>query len=146
MCMRAASRFGRYRTISPLRTVRSGTSRRWALCWSRRAFSCSRRSSCWWLALIFVPLGQALADEFRESRRRILDYSINVGASLVGIALFALLSSLSAPPWTWVAGAAVFLLSLVSWRDWVETLSVAVSMAFATLLVASYDPPSAGQV
>lgn len=95
---------------------------------------------------IFVPLGQALADEFRASRRRVLDYSINVGASLVGIALFALLSVLAAPPWTWFAGAAVFLLPLVSWRDWKETLSVAVCMALAVLLVASYNPPSPAQV
>jgi SAM-dependent methyltransferase len=88
-------------------------------------------------ALVFVPLGQALAEEFRLSRRRLLDYSLNVGASLVGISLFALLSILGTSPAIWIAGATVLFLPL-AWKSWKETLLVVVPMACAVYLVSSY--------
>lgn len=96
-------------------------------------------------ALLFVPLGQALAAEFRLSRRRLLDYSLNVGASLVGIALFAALSVSELSPTVWFAGAGALLIVLGG-RSWVDRCLVGLPAALAAWLVSSYDAPSSGQV
>ena len=58
---------------------------------------------------IFLPLGRLLGRLLDDHPRTIWAYSVNVGGSLVGIGLFALLSALYSPPVVWLAVAAVML-------------------------------------
>jgi Methyltransferase domain len=59
------------------------------------------------LAACFVPLGHVVGRTLAGDRA-LLRYGLNLVGSLCGIALFAALSALSAPPWLWMALAAAF--------------------------------------
>lgn len=59
------------------------------------------------LAVCFVPLGHAVGRTL-QGEQPLLRYGLNLAGSLCGIALFAGLSALSAPPWLWMTLAAVF--------------------------------------
>jgi SAM-dependent methyltransferase len=86
------------------------------------------------IALIFVGPGQELGRALDAVPSRITAYAINLGASLVGIAAFALSSLGCLPPLAWFA---VGLAPLVPWRrpkgtlDWVN---LAAGTAVAVLL------------
>lgn len=79
----------------------------------------------------FMSIGQKLGELF-DSFKPLVAYSINVGASFVGIALFTLMSFLSLKPEIWVLTGA--LMSLYFWRKaWQIVLLIAcVGIAFAT--------------
>jgi SAM-dependent methyltransferase len=65
------------------------------------------------IALMFVGLGQVLGRAFAAYPNRVMGYTMNIGGSLVGIAVFSLLSFLQTPPFVWFliscAGIAYFL-------------------------------------
>ncbi|HZC24336.1 MAG TPA: hypothetical protein VE866_13420, partial [Candidatus Binatia bacterium] len=67
------------------------------------------------IATAFIPLGQLVGWYLEHSPRGVSAYSVNVLASLTGIAAFTLLSFLHQPPWVWfvIAGA---LSVLTFWR------------------------------
>src|SRR5690348_3930978 len=53
------------------------------------------------IALMFVGLGQVLGRAFDAYPNRVMGYTLNIGGSLLGIALFSLLSFLQTPPSVW---------------------------------------------
>ncbi len=53
------------------------------------------------ISLMFVGLGQVLGRAFDAYQNRLLAYTLNIGGSLAGIAGFAVLSLLRAPPPVW---------------------------------------------
>jgi hypothetical protein len=62
----------------------------------------------------FVPVGRLMGRLLDEHPRTILAYSVNVGGSLIGIWLFALLSAWYLPPPAWFAVAAALVLLLAA--------------------------------
>jgi hypothetical protein len=87
------------------------------------------------LAACFVPLGHAVGRTLAGDAA-LWRYGLNLVGSLCGIALFAALSALSAPPWLWMALAAAF--SCVGLREapsrWrIAGIATAVLAAAATL-------------
>jgi hypothetical protein len=69
------------------------------------------------LAACFVPLGHVVGRTL-EGEQPLLRYGLNLAGSLCGIALFALLSALSAPPWLWMALAAAATCVGLREADW----------------------------
>src|SRR6185369_11493186 len=63
------------------------------------------------LAITFVPFGQFVGWYLERSTKGVLAYSINVGASIVGIWIYTILCFYSTPPWVWFALLAVGLLA-----------------------------------
>jgi SAM-dependent methyltransferase len=53
------------------------------------------------IALMFVGLGQVLGRAFDAYPNRVIGYTLNIGGSLVGIALFSLIAFFQAPPAVW---------------------------------------------
>ena len=53
------------------------------------------------IALMFVGLGQVLGRAFDAFPNRIMGYTLNIGGSLTGIAVFSVISYLQAPPLVW---------------------------------------------
>jgi len=88
------------------------------------------------IALVFVGPGQELGRALDAVPSRIMAYMINLGASLVGIAAFALSSLACLPPLVWFA---VGLAPLVPWRrpkgalDWLNTAAGGVILALLAL-------------
>jgi hypothetical protein len=87
------------------------------------------------LAACFVPLGHVVGRTL-EGGAALWRYGLNLVGSLCGIALFAALSALSAPPWLWMTLAAAF--SCVGLREassrWrIAGIATAVLAAAATL-------------
>jgi spermidine synthase len=68
------------------------------------------------IATTFIPLGQLVGWYLENSPRGVAAYSVNVVASLAGIAAFTLLSILHQPPWVWFVVAGVFF-TLMFWRN-----------------------------
>jgi len=58
------------------------------------------------ISLMFVGLGQMLGRAFDAYPNRVIGYTLNIGGSLVGIALFSLISLFHAPPAVWFLIAA----------------------------------------
>jgi len=56
----------------------------------------------------FIPIGSLIQFYFRKMPP-LSAYSINIGGSLAGIALFSLLSHLATPVWVWMSVALIFL-------------------------------------
>jgi len=67
------------------------------------------------IATIFIPFGQLVGWYLENSPNGVMAYSVNVLASLAGIALFTLLSFLHQPPWVWFLFGGIFAM-LVFWR------------------------------
>jgi SAM-dependent methyltransferase len=87
------------------------------------------------LAACFVPLGHAVGRTL-EGDAALWRYGLNLVGSLCGIALFATLSALSAPPWLWMTLAAAFTcvgLREASPRWRIAGIATAVLAAAATL-------------
>jgi spermidine synthase len=83
------------------------------------------------IALMFVGPGQVLGRAFEEYPDRIAGYSLNVGGSLSGIAVFSAISFLHAPPVLWFAVIAAGVAYLVHRTG---TLTVLRGAALASLL------------
>jgi SAM-dependent methyltransferase len=67
------------------------------------------------IATTFIPFGQLVGWCLENAPNGIAAYSVNVLASLAGIAAFTLLCFLYQPPWVWFLVAGIFSL-LVFWR------------------------------
>lgn len=97
------------------------------------------------LATCFVPLGHAIGRTL-EGERPLLRYGLNLAGSLCGIAVFAALAALGAPPWLWMAIAALF--SCVGLREagrgWrlagIAAAALATGFAFWTTRDAIWSP------
>jgi MFS family permease len=79
------------------------------------------------LTLIFIPLGQVVSRELDFAQNRLTAYSWNLGASLLGIALFSALSFLELPPDFWFGSILLgfaFLQDQWKWRTAVAVLIV----------------------
>jgi hypothetical protein len=65
------------------------------------------------LAVIFIPLGQALGMIFEASANRLRDYGLNLLGSLLGVGTYTVMCYFHTPPWAWFllsgAGLALFL-------------------------------------
>jgi spermidine synthase len=68
------------------------------------------------IATTFIPFGQLVGWYLENSPRGVAAYSVNVLASLAGIAAFTLLCYLHQPPWVWFAVTGVFSV-LMFWRN-----------------------------
>jgi spermidine synthase len=83
------------------------------------------------LTLVFIPLGQVVSRELDSAPHSLTAYSWNLGASLLGIALFSALSFMELPPAFWFAlillGFA-FLQDQWKWRIAVGVLIVPVAI------------------
>ena len=97
------------------------------------------------LATCFAPLGHAIGRTL-EGERPLLRYGLNLAGSLCGIAVFAALAALGAPPWLWMAIAALF--SCVGLREagrsWrlagIAAAALAAGLAFWTTRDAIWSP------
>jgi SAM-dependent methyltransferase len=67
------------------------------------------------IATTFIPFGQLVGWYLENSPNGVKAYSVNVLASLAGIALFTLLCFLHQPPWVWFVFGGIFAV-LVFWR------------------------------
>ncbi len=67
------------------------------------------------IATAFIPFGQLVGWYLENSPKGVAAYSVNVLASLAGIAAFTLLSFLHQPPWVWFLVAGSFSV-LVFWK------------------------------
>jgi hypothetical protein len=68
------------------------------------------------IAIAFIPFGQLVGWYLENAPKGIAAYSVNVLASLAGIAGFTLLCFLHQPPWVWSLVAGILCLAFV-WRD-----------------------------
>ena len=88
------------------------------------------------IVFCFVPLGQLVGWYLQNSQNGILAYSINVIASLAGIAVYTLLCFLSQPPAIWflVVGAIIFsLLWRIPTLVWTSAIVFAICVAILSL-------------
>ncbi len=75
-----------------------------------------------------VPMGQALAQIFDRSKNRILDYSINIIGSILGVWFFAIISFATLKPFTWYLTAMAIILAVWSWSR-AKTIMIATLIA-----------------
>ncbi len=68
------------------------------------------------IATAFIPFGQLVGWYLENAPKGVAAYSVNVLASLAGIAAFTLLCFLSQPPWVWVLVAGIVCVAFF-WRD-----------------------------
>jgi spermidine synthase len=86
------------------------------------------------IATSFIPIGQFVARYLENAPRGVTAYSINVLASLTGIAAFTLLSFLNQPPWVWFVVGGSFLVA-VFWRAARARKVVALTFAACVVLL-----------
>ncbi len=83
---------------------------------------------------LFVPLGQAVGIEMAE-RRPLPAYAVNVGASLVGVWVFAATSAVQTPPALWFGLASLGMLGyallrkIITWSSAALQLGVLIGLA-----------------
>lgn len=68
------------------------------------------------IAAAFIPFGQLVGRYLEKAPKGVAAYSVNVLASLAGIAGFTLLCFLDSPPWVWFLVTGVFAV-LTFWRN-----------------------------
>jgi SAM-dependent methyltransferase len=68
------------------------------------------------IATAFIPFGQLVGWYLENAPKGVAAYSVNVLASLGGIAAFTLLCFLNQPPWVWALAAGILCLAFF-WRD-----------------------------
>jgi SAM-dependent methyltransferase len=68
------------------------------------------------IATIFIPFGQLVGWYLENAPKGVAAYTVNVVASLAGIAGFTLLCFLDQPPWVWLLVAGVLSVAFF-WRD-----------------------------
>jgi len=90
------------------------------------------------IATAFIPFGQLVGWYLEHSPRGVTAYSVNVLASLAGIAGFTLLAFLHQPPWVWFLVAGVF--SVVAfWRNPAARKALAATFLVCISLLALPD-------
>ena len=90
------------------------------------------------VAAAFIPFGQLVGWYLENAPQGVAAYSINVLASLAGIAGFTLLCFADQPPWVWFLVAGVLLLA-VFWRSRGARTSLAASLLVCAALLAIAD-------
>lgn len=90
------------------------------------------------VAVVFIPIGQLVGSYFEHSSTGITAYTVNVLASLGGIAAYTLLCFLCQPPAVWMLVAGVFSV-LVFWRKPKARWILAASFLGCTLLLSLPD-------
>ena len=90
------------------------------------------------ISTAFIPLGQLVGWLLEHSPRGVTAYSVNVVASLAGIAAFTLLSFLHQPPWVWFLVAGVFSV-LTFWRNPAARKALAATFLVCIYLLALPD-------
>ena len=88
------------------------------------------------IALMFVGLGQVLGRAFDAFPNRVMGYTLNIGGSLVGIAVFSLISLVQAPPAIWFFISCVgiaYLLRQVGGLTWFRGLTLVTLLVAVTL-------------
>jgi len=86
------------------------------------------------ISLIFLGLGQVMGRAFNAIPNRVLAYTTNVAASLLGIIAFGILSLLHSPPAIWFGISAAIVLWFIPSRSMVQMLSalgIVTILAFA---------------
>ena len=87
------------------------------------------------IATAFIPFGQLVGWYLENAAKGVAAYSINVLASLAGIAGFTLLCFIDQPPWVWFLVAGVLLLP-VFWRNRRARTTLAASLLVCVALLA----------
>src|SRR5246127_290610 len=90
------------------------------------------------IATAFIPFGQLVGWYLEQSPHGVTAYSVNVLASLAGIAGFTLLSFLHQPPWVWFLVAGIFSL-LTFWRNPAARKALAATFLVCICLLALPD-------
>ncbi|HLW85305.1 MAG TPA: hypothetical protein VKR60_08840 [Candidatus Sulfotelmatobacter sp.] len=85
------------------------------------------------LTCVFVPLGQVVSQEIDSDQDRLRAYSWNLGASLLGIGLFSIVSVAELPPAFWFGSILVGFASLQD--GWKRRLVVAALIVPAAILL-----------
>lgn len=94
------------------------------------------------VAVTFIPIGQLVGRYLEESRNGVLGYTINILASLAGIALYTLLCFIDQPPATWFVFATVMLV-VITWKvPRIRWASLAVFGICSALLLVNPAPGS----
>src|ERR1700739_2747367 len=95
------------------------------------------------IATAFIPFGHLVGWYLEHASRGVTAYSVNVLASLAGIAGFTLLSFLHQPPWVWFLVAGVFSL-LTFWHSPASRKVLAATFLVCICLLALPDhrPPT----
>jgi SAM-dependent methyltransferase len=87
------------------------------------------------IAAVFIPFGQLVGWYLENATNGVAAYSVNVLASLLGVAVYTLLCFLYQPPWVWFLVAAVVTLVFFR-RNRKASLSLGVTFLVCTMLVA----------
>jgi spermidine synthase len=90
------------------------------------------------IATTFIPFGQLVGWYLEKAPNGVAAYSVNVLASLAGIAAFTLLCFLYQPPWVWFVLAGIFCL-LVFWRNAAGRKALGFTFLACVLLLAIPD-------
>ncbi len=90
------------------------------------------------IATAFIPFGQLVGWYLEHSPRGVTAYSVNVLASLAGIAGFTLLAFLHQPPWVWFLVAGLFSV-LAFWRNPAARKALAATFLVCICLLALPD-------
>ncbi len=94
------------------------------------------------IAAVFIPLGQLVGWCLENATNGVAAYSVNVLASLLGIAAYTLLCFLYQPPWVWFLVAGVFSVLLFR-RNRKALTAVAATFLVCVVLTAIPDMPGA---
>lgn len=87
------------------------------------------------ITLIFIPFGQIVGRYLDAAPNTIAAYSLNIGASLLGIWAFTLLALFSTPPWTWFLIGLLLCLGLVGGERQIVAFTILASLLTTALLV-----------
>jgi len=90
------------------------------------------------IATAFIPFGQLVGWYLENSPNGVAAYSVNVLASLAGIAGFTLLCFLHQPPWVWFLVAGAFSV-LVFWRNPAARKALGITFLVCVCLLAIPD-------
>ncbi|MFC1722192.1 spermidine synthase [Patescibacteria group bacterium] len=76
------------------------------------------------LAAVFVPLGQYLGEQFKDSKKLIILYSLNIAFSLMGIISFNLFSFISVSPYIGLMFAFLLIILLLEKKELQKGLAI----------------------
>jgi SAM-dependent methyltransferase len=94
------------------------------------------------IAIAFIPIGQLVGWYLENAPNGIRAYSINVLASLAGIALYTALCFANQPPIVWFAVGAVLLFALFRRTGAVQWVTLGVFIVLGALLAIKSDGPT----
>jgi SAM-dependent methyltransferase len=93
------------------------------------------------IATAFIPFGQLVGWYLENAPKGVAAYTVNVLASLAGIATFTLLCFLNEPPWVWFLVSGLFFV-IAFWRS--ARARVALSAAFLACIFLLATPEGPG--